>query len=813
MKRTVTAAFSVILLIVLVLSGCAGQEERAVFCLNAGTHEQAYAAALAALLPDYEIKETVDGVFSELQHGNAVCAFDAQAVPMLENGVAEYWYPQYLATAVIAVDRDKTAAEISGWRDLARISDTVCFADDGETARLLFAAVAYGLEGEGYTADSAVNLLRAIAGGGRLKRGDSQAPVLICMDYRAAALKRAGANIEIVVPSEGTLCFKAGVVSSFPVEFTGSVEQAVLSAGLRTLDGGSADEIYPPTKDYERAARVSDFSRLAERTERANRDFRHKILHTRMYSSADQIQHQLVVAVFVAIVTLWAGFALNRILDEKTRRLVIAAALLIVGWVLLRYIKYQLVTEGLAARMCWYGYYIFQLSLPLVMLWLAWSLDCVGPDGAAKSFFKKSVAAAQAVLLALVLTNDLHMLIFKMDLSRPGWSANYSYEPLYYAVLAASVVPVLLSVVIMLKKAWGSPRRSALVFPVAFSLLFAAYGAGYVLGIPLARDSDFAMTIGIFTILFFEAALQSGLIPVNTNYRRLFEVSPLKMQIVDESGVTALASSESEPLDEALWNKVSASFGSPLSKDDDTVIFADPITGGAVVWFEDISEINAIHREILENIEKLKAANALLSKEKDAKAKTASARQKLFLTSELKKEIRGCTDKLSRMISGLEACEDKRTETARITLLMCYIKRRCNLFFRELEAQAMPADELAVYLDELAEFSKYAGVRIITACDVTGSLPVRHATLIYDVFYALVELCAYRNSAHVLAQLVPGEGGAVLKLLPSFAPRGEYPDAALKRSVEAAGGSISVKEMDETAGISIFFPKGGAADA
>ncbi len=813
MKRTPAVVFSGILLLALALSGCAGKTERSVFYLRAGTGEQAYANALETLLPGYEISETAGGVFSELQRGNAVGAFDAQAVPMLENGVAAYWYPQYLATAVIAVDRSKTSAEVSGWGDLANIADTVSFADDGETARLLFASIAYGLEGEGYTASAALELLSKIASRGRLVRGGTQAPILICMDYRAAALKRAGADIEIIVPREGTLSFEAGVVSCDPLEFSENVGGAISAAGLRCLDGMGAQEIYPPPEDYARAAKASDFSRLAEQTERTNRDFRHKILRTRLYSSADQIQHQLFVAFFVVAVMLWTGLALFRVQNERTKRFVVAAASLIVGWVLLRYIKYQLVTEGPATRVCWYGYYIFQLSLPLVMLWLAWSLDGGRPDGKLKKAIKKGVAATQLAVLSLVLTNDLHMLVFKVDLGRPGWADNYAYGPLYGVVLAASVIPVLLSVGIMLKKAWSSPKRSALVFPLAFSLMLIAYGAGYTLGIPLARDSDFAMTIGIFTILFFEAALQSGLIPVNTNYRRLFEVSPLKMQIVDEAGATAVASAASEPLGEALWRQVSASFGLPVAKDGDTLIFADPITGGAVVWFEDISEINALHGEILENIEKIKAANALLAKEKDAKTKTARARQKLILTTELEKEIRGYTEKLSRMIIGLRACADKRAEAARITLLMCYIKRRCNLFFRELESETMPADELAVYLDELAEFSDYAGVQAVTACDVADSLPVRHGTLIYDAFYALLELCTKQKNIHVLEQLIPDEGGVALKLLPSSAPCGEYPDAALKSAVEAAGGSISVKQMDETTGVSLFLPKGGGQDA
>ena len=55
---------------------------------------------------------------------------------------------------------------------------------------------------------------------------------------------------------------------------------------------------------------------------------------------------------------------------------------LMVGWLLLRLFKYQLTADGLLCRMCWYGYYIFQLALPVTLLYLAVILD--HPEGEKK---------------------------------------------------------------------------------------------------------------------------------------------------------------------------------------------------------------------------------------------------------------------------------------------------------------------------------------------------------------------------------------------------------------------------------------------
>ena len=51
------------------------------------------------------------------------------------------------------------------------------------------------------------------------------------------------------------------------------------------------------------------------------------------------------------------------------------------GWLLLRLFKYQQLTEeNTLTRLCWYGYYLFQLALPVVLLlYLTEILD--SPEG------------------------------------------------------------------------------------------------------------------------------------------------------------------------------------------------------------------------------------------------------------------------------------------------------------------------------------------------------------------------------------------------------------------------------------------------
>ena len=66
-----------------------------------------YSGILQESLPAYTIDTTNKNlVLHGLKYGAAIEAFDTFAVPMRAAGQAEYWYPQYLSTVVIAIDRD-----------------------------------------------------------------------------------------------------------------------------------------------------------------------------------------------------------------------------------------------------------------------------------------------------------------------------------------------------------------------------------------------------------------------------------------------------------------------------------------------------------------------------------------------------------------------------------------------------------------------------------------------------------------------------------------------------------------------------------
>ena len=179
------------------------------------------------------------------------------------------------------------------------------------------------------------------------------------------------------------------------------------------------------------------------------------------------------------------------------------------------------------------------------------------------------------------------------------------------------------------------------------------------------------------------------------------------------------------------------------------------------------------------------------------------------MSAQIEDEIAGHTAKLSLMVQQLENAAGQQNIVADIAMLVCFIKRRCNLFFREQEISTLPASELTGYLDELAEIASYSEKMIAVSCDVNETLSVRRATLFYDFFHAVIDWAAQQSSPHVMAHLRDRNGTVIMRLLPYTSPKDFTPDKKLSEAIALAGGKYGVEDLDDATAISLTFPLEG----
>lgn len=795
-----------LLLLCLLLTGCstAASGGRLIPAAEgAGT----YSGALHPFLAGYGIEEVEDSLYAEVSRGNTAACFDVQAIPAMARGIGRYWYPHVSATVVLAVDRTRTDAVITGWNSLRESGAPVGVSTTSIIRNMLvMGALAYGLDRKEPAKQDALEFLEHLYQHGGFEIEGSDAPVLLCLDYEAAAWNRQGGAYEIIVPEEGTLSYRLGLLSEVPLTLEPGLDEALLAAGL-PLASGERPEGFPEEYGSARTLGEKDYDWFLEVAGDSSRDLRRQVFHTRLYTTADLREHILSALLITAAILLWKGTVSHRMVRRDIRLVVDLLGWLMVGWLLLRLFKYQLAPDGLPSRMCWYGYYLFQLALPVVLLYLATILDrAEGERTLVQPLWPPLVCYVLSVLL--VLTNDVHQLVFRFA-PEGNWASDYRYGPGYWIIMAGFLLFLAAAVWKLFRKGRRSASRRGRVVPLLFCAGLVVYLAAYVKRVPLAWESDFTVNICILSALFFEATLHARLVPVNLQYQRLFASAPISLTLLDESGRTVLASRGVRPVSHSVWKRLRMDMEQPLLRDSNTQFHAVPIHGGMAVWQEDLSQLNRLRREIQDVQVRLEAANALLREEGEVKKRLLTAETNRRLFEQLDRDMERRVASLARLIKTLPSADHPRGLTAYITLCLCHIKRSCNLFFLARQGEPLQGEELSVYLDELAELARYAGLQMLIRCGQSGPLEIRRAALCYDFAFETISWALREEASPLMGYLEPEGDRLVFRFLPGRDPGQWHFSEELLSAVARQGGQILCKDLDDAVGIYMTLPLGG----
>lgn len=795
-----------LLLLCLILAGC-GTVDTGGRLISAAEGAGAYSEALLPLLPGYALRDGEDTLYAEVSRGNAVACFDVQAIPAMDRGVGRYWYPHVSATVVLAVDRSRTDAAVTGWNSLRESPVPVGISSSSVIRNMLaLGALSYGLDREAPSKRDALELLEHLGQNGNFRLEAPDAPILICLDCEAAAWNRNGGNYEIIVPAEGTLSYRMGLLSDVPLTLEPGLDETLLSAGLPLADGERPAD-FPDDYRPARTLGEEDYDWFLKVTGDSSRDLRRQVFHTRLYTTADLREHILSALFLSAAILLWKGTVSHRMMRRDVRRVVSLLSWLTVGWLLLRLFKYQQLTEGTLTRMCWYGYYLFQLALPVALLYLTEILDrAEGEKRLAHPLWPPLVCYVLSVLL--VMSNDLHQLVFRFT---PGgnWGSDYHYGPGYWIVMVFSLLFLVSAFWNLLRKGHRSSSRRGRVLPLLFCTGLLVYLVAYIKRVPLAWESDLTVNICILSVLFFEAVLHSGMIPVNIQYQRLFASAPINLTLLDGDGRTALSSRSAHPISRSIWKRLLMDMEQPLLRDSNTQLHAIPVRSGMAVWQEDLSRINRLKREIQDVQDRLEAANRLLREEGEIKKRLMTVEANRSLFEQLDRDMEQRVASLTRLIKTLPKTDKPKGLTAYITLCLCHIKRRCNLFFLARQGELLPGDELELYLDELAELARYAGLQTLIRCGQKEALEIRSAALCYDYAFETISWALKETASPLMGYLESEGSDLVFRFLPGGDPTQWHFSEELITSVSAMGGQIACKDLDDAFGICMRIPLGG----
>lgn len=465
-------------------------------------------------------------------------------------------------------------------------------------------------------------------------------------------------------------------------------------------------------------------------------------------------------AIYIGLFTAWGISIRRRITQLQVRRFLTAIAALMIFWLTMRTLKYQFVTDPNAARYLWYLYYVGMLLIPLLSLLVAMSLG--KPENYRLPRWATLLFVPTAALLMLVLTNDLHQLVFRFPAGAAVFTDQaYDYAALYWPVIGWQIGCALSAIAVIIRKCRLPDRRRVIWRPIVPLLVSIVYGLLYAAG----ADWLFVIAgdITVFQCLFYTAVLegciQCGLIQSNSHYEELFRISTIGAQITDDAFNVCCSAENVRPVDRAVLASAAAA---PAVLEGGIRLSEAPIRGGHVFWQEDISDLLDTIGQLSGTREELQSYGSLLQEENRKKARAQKLAEQKRLYAAMQEKTAQSAARLETLGAALQGAEDAgaaRRLLAEILVVGAYIKRRSNLLFLADAADEVPANELLLCLDESAANLRLLGVRCACALDGAGRMDADCAGTVFDFYEAVVER-AFRT-LRALTVSVARTGGRV----------------------------------------------------
>ena len=446
-------------------------------------------------------------------------------------------------------------------------------------------------------------------------------------------------------------------------------------------------------------------------------------------------------SIHISLLFMWVVSLHRRLMNKNVRRLMLAVGCLMLFWLIDKIVKWDFtgsVTHPLV-RYLWYGFYVGMLFIPTLGVFI---INYLGkPENYTHPAKLNYLLIPPSVMLGCVFTNDLHQKVFVFYNGFINFDQEYSYGWVYYIVMGWFIVMGFYFVVMMLLKSRVPGSRRLQKMPILIMSFAALFWIGYSMRL---YNCDLTVTDILIIVLLLESAIQSGLLPSNTNYQQLFDATTIPVQIVDRDYQPHYVSGGALPVPEKKLRQTESGtvhMGSSL-------LNSAPINGGRVVWEDDITELTALQQQLQDTQEQLGEENTLLQAELDLKEQRAKTDEKNRLYDRIAEEVEPQLIKIDAILQRIPLEPENREKLlAKTCVLGSYIKRRGNLLLLGEDAEKISTRELEYCIRESLENLRLGGVFTSLNASCEGLLPLEYIVAAYDFYETVTEQLLDRITA------------------------------------------------------------------
>lgn len=502
--------------------------------------------------------------------------------------------------------------------------------------------------------------------------------------------------------------------------------------------------------------------------------------------------------IFFGLLTYWTVSVVSRVSDKSIKSGLAATIILMSSLMLLKLIKYNVLFDVAAERYVWYAYYIPQCLAPAVLLLTVLKMARKGEKSLSARW---NLLFVPAVLLILfVFTNDLHEQVFSFADGLQNANKVYKWEWGYYVILGWIAGLYFSTGVLLFVKCRISHCRKKAWIPLA---LFAFCLACCILReVFNPRFIKMPETVVFSVVIVCESLIKIGLIPSNTEYARFFDMADVSAMIANNDLDVELSSKNAPVV--TREQIVTAARGGEIALSKDLTLKAKAITGGAVLWTEDMSVINKINADLAE-------INAALAEEIDlvtAENRLKEQRSKIEEQNNLYKDIFGIAKphfkKISKRLAKATTDEEKDEALRGAVVQGVFLKRRSNLMLMKTDGK-VSVSELVYALREAADALAFCNVYSSVFMSGDGDYSFEQVALIFECFEDCIE-CAMPDLSACLVRLTAKNEQLSCRIALDNG-KNAIPESWRKKECERLGAVLDVDESDETLYVTLTFGK------
>ena len=459
----------------------------------------------------------------------------------------------------------------------------------------------------------------------------------------------------------------------------------------------------------------------------------------------DELVHTSCFPLLVAAVSfsIWGVLTYLRCLDYVLRRRLVAIATICTLWMIEVIFKYKSFTPHYATLL-WYLYYVPMTFVPLLYQLCGMRLAGVEQHRAGRRY-RAALWIAAALLVAFVLTNDLHRQVFHFDRASETWSNDYTYGWGYFVYLAWTAFNFVAFFALVGRS--SSYRIQRFSGTAALVLLGGAFFAvSYAMRVPWAWKLNFSLVYCVLCVVTLEICLDCGVIPSYHDIAGIFDTLPLDLKVLTRDLQVAYATPMSGSTPPGVREELRAqehgrAHAFAVASDPDVMYRAFPLLGGSALLAQDVSELNELNRELAHRRMELHRQNELLTADYDLKTHLADQEAETLLVQDVEQALARALEGMYDLLSSLPPLTDEASSheryrmLQRAKMLVAYCTRKGSLTLAQHGGSGFDRDRIQLIANELASDLRTIDVDCASIIAIRRPMHASAVSALYDCVY------------------------------------------------------------------------------